>query len=310
MIEGYATLGGPSVKCRHCEAFMWKEERANKAVTKKPADFSICCKKGQIKFPKSPKTPSYLWQLYNDPKKGNHFKKLIRIYNSLFAFTSTGGKVDMSINNGRGPYVYRLNGQNHHVFGSLIPEDGNSPKFCQLYIYDTENELTNRMHWVELNGGCQVDEEIVSDLMKMLDENNELVKRFRIARDRFKNSGIVDLEIILKVCRSQSGRENNIGSSDEVAGIMVGEKEETEESRDIIIQAKGGSFQRVTNVHPKLMVLQYPLLFPTGEDGYHKNIPYAETEANRGKTRHLCSMKDFYTYKLHVRHNEGMAIIL
>lgn len=89
---------------------MWKEERTNKTVTKRAAEFSICCKKGQIKLPRNPKTPDCLWKLYNDPKKGNHFKKCCRIYNSMFAFTSSGGKVDHSINNGRGPYVYRLNG--------------------------------------------------------------------------------------------------------------------------------------------------------------------------------------------------------
>lgn len=284
---------------------MWKEERCNKNVTKGIPIFSICCKKGQIVLPKNPRTPSYLWQLYNDPVKGKHFKKCSRIYNSIFAFTSTGGKVDHSINNGRGPYVYRLNGQNHHVFGSLIPDDGTNPKFCQLYIYDTENELSNRMRWVDLNDDHNVDSEIVENLMRMFDEKNELVKRFRIARDRYKESGIVDLEIVLKVCRAENGRENNFGPSDEVAGIMIGDQEETEECRDIVIQAKSGKFQRVTNVHPKLMALQYPLLFPTGEDGYHKDIEYAQTSENRGKTRHKCSMKDFYCYRLHVRHNQG-----
>ncbi|XP_074373685.1 uncharacterized protein LOC141714035 [Apium graveolens] len=303
----YATLGGPYVKCNHCDAFMWKEERANKSVTRGTPVFSICCKKGQIRLPENPNTPSFLWQLYNDPKKGKHFKKCSKIYNAMFAFTSTGGKVDHSVNNGRGPYVYRLNGQNHHVFGSLISNEGKTPKFCQLYIYDTDNEISNRMQWIDLNDGDKIDQEIVRGLLKMFDENNELVKRFRIARDRFKESGIVDLEIILKVCRSQSGRENNIGPSDEVAGIMVGEQEETEECRDIIIQAKAGGFQRVTNVHPKLMALQYPILFPTGEDGYHKDIYYAETEENKGKTRHMCSMKDFYSYRLHIRHNQGMS---
>ena len=63
----------------------------------------------------------------------------------MFAFTSTGGKVDhWSINRGRAPYVYHLNGQNHHVFGTLIPDDGQDPKFCQLNIYDTEHEVQNK----------------------------------------------------------------------------------------------------------------------------------------------------------------------
>ncbi|KAL8091423.1 hypothetical protein AgCh_033877 [Apium graveolens] len=43
----YATLGGPSVNCRHCGALMWKEERVNKGVTKGTPIFSICYKKGE-----------------------------------------------------------------------------------------------------------------------------------------------------------------------------------------------------------------------------------------------------------------------
>ena len=120
---------------------MLKEERVNKSVTKGSPIFSRCCAKGQIKLPKENPTPSFIWQLCNDKQKSQKFKDGIRLYNSLFAFTSTGGKVDNSINNGGAPYVYRLNGQNHHVFGSLIPNNGDDPKFCQLYIYDTEHEF-------------------------------------------------------------------------------------------------------------------------------------------------------------------------
>ena len=38
-----------------------------------------------------------------------------------------------------------LNGQNFHKIGSLLPVEGRLPKFSQLYIYDTQNEISNRM---------------------------------------------------------------------------------------------------------------------------------------------------------------------
>ncbi|KAK1404907.1 hypothetical protein POM88_004512 [Heracleum sosnowskyi] len=235
-IPGYVSLGPPSVKCEFCQAYMWKEERVNKNSKHGKPIFSLCCRKGQINLPKAPPTPSYLWQLYNDPKKGPLFRKCSRMYNSMFSFTSTGGNIDHSVNNGCGPYVYRLNGQNHHVFGSLIPNDGETPKFCQLYIYDTENEVSNRMQWMDIDDNDKINSEIVEGLMKMLDYTNELVKEFRVARDRFKDSPYVDLKIVLKVCRSQSGRENNIGLSNEVAAIMVGGVEDPSASRDIILE--------------------------------------------------------------------------
>lgn len=180
----------------------------------------------------------------------------------FFAFTSSGGNVDHSINTGRGPYIYRLNGQNHHVFGQLIPNDGETPKFCQLYIYDTGNEVNNRLRWVNAADEQVVNAEIVEGLIKMLDETNELCKEFRMARDHFEMNDVVDLKVELKVCRAQSGRENHISASDDVAGIMVGGTDTTTPNRDIIVKTHMDSLQRVSYIHPKLMSLQYPLLSP------------------------------------------------
>lgn len=302
--KGYVSLGPPTEVCNHCHAILWKEERVNKNVKHGRPEFSICCSKGQIRLPKTPPTP-YLMQIYNDPQRGNKFKRLIRLYNSMFAFTSMGGKVDHSINNGRAPYIYRLNGQNHHVFGTLIPDDGGTPKFCQLYIYDTENEVQNRMAWVSVEDGETVDTETVQGLLQMLDESNELVKYFRMARDRFKEQPVQDLKIVMKVSRAVTGRENFIGPSNEVGVIMVGDLENTCGERDIIIDCKSKGLTRISDIHPKLMALQYPLLFPTGEDGYHDDIPYVQNEQNKGKKRKRITQKEFYSYKLHVRYDEG-----
>lgn len=57
-----------------------------------------------------------------------------------------GGKIDHSINSrGGGPYSFVLSGQNHHLIGSLLPPPGNPPVYAQLYIYDTDNEVSNRI---------------------------------------------------------------------------------------------------------------------------------------------------------------------
>ena len=39
----------------------------------------------------------------------------------MFSFTSIGGKIDTSMNNGSTPPQFILNGQNYHRFGSLLP---------------------------------------------------------------------------------------------------------------------------------------------------------------------------------------------
>ncbi|XP_074351697.1 uncharacterized protein LOC141690835 [Apium graveolens] len=282
VVEEYALLGSPDVQCSHCHAWMWKEERANKGV------------KNGI-------------PLLTDKDKSKQYTDGICLFNSIFAFTSTGGKVDNSVNNGGAPYVYRLNRQNHHLFGSLIPPKGDDPKLCQLYIYDTANEVNNRLEWVNVADGDTIDAEIVEGLIKMLDETNELVKEFRLARDRFENEGVRDLEIILKVSRADSDRENHVGTSDEVDGIMVGDVDEIDGSRDIIIHSKIKGLERISDIHPKLMALQYPLLFPHGGDGFHKKIPFGKAEKGSNKQREMISQKEYYSYKFQVRTNEGIT---
>ena len=59
-----------------------------------------------------------------------------------------GGKIDHSINTGGAPPVFRLNGQNHHLIGSLLPVEGAPPKLTQLYVYDITNEVANRIQAV------------------------------------------------------------------------------------------------------------------------------------------------------------------
>lgn len=58
----------------------------------------------------------------------------------MFSMTSFGANVDENVNDNLGPYVFRVSGQISHKIGSLSPD----PRFLQLYLFDTENEVENR----------------------------------------------------------------------------------------------------------------------------------------------------------------------
>ena len=83
-----------------------------------------------------------------DPKRKD-FIKNIHAYNMIFAITSLGGKINSSKNQGLGPNVFHMHGQNYHMMGSLLPACGNEPKFVQLYIYDTEHEVSNKIRAIK-----------------------------------------------------------------------------------------------------------------------------------------------------------------
>src|SRR5487761_1144500 len=80
----------------------------------------------------------------NDPVSKS-FQKNIRLYNNALAMTSVGRQLDRSVNEGRGPYVFKLHGELIHRVGSLLPPEGDAPIFAQLYIYDTDVAWNHRM---------------------------------------------------------------------------------------------------------------------------------------------------------------------
>lgn len=125
---------------------MWFEERVQKRFKARCPRFSLCCKQGRVTLPLYNPPPEILYDLFHKrDRRGKFFLANIRSFNSMFAFTSMGGKIDKSMNNGGGPPVFVINGENYHQIGSLLPLPDNEPKFAQLYIHDTENEVSNRM---------------------------------------------------------------------------------------------------------------------------------------------------------------------
>lgn len=145
----YKDIGDPSYNCEYCGAMFWFQERMNKAVVRGTPRYSLCCSQGKIRLPPPSIPPSGIQNLFfGQGDKSKHFLQHIRSYNSMFSFTSMGGRVDRSVNTGSGPPTFRLSGQNYHLIGSLLPQHGERPHFSQLYIYDTENEISNRIHAV------------------------------------------------------------------------------------------------------------------------------------------------------------------
>jgi hypothetical protein len=114
-----------------------------------------------------------------------HLFDHIRQYNSMFAMTSMGAKVIDSINDGHGPYVFKISGQVCHIIGSMILTPGSRPEYAQLYLFDTEHEVSNRINIVSSSRTAfHVNEIIVQSLIQMLDLYNPIIRLFQTAREK------------------------------------------------------------------------------------------------------------------------------
>ncbi|KAH7653509.1 DNA helicase protein [Dioscorea alata] len=213
-----------------------------------------------------------------DISKSTSNPKFNIIYNSLFQFTSLGGIVDNSINQRPGPYVFKLSGQNYHRIGSLLPFAGQTSKFAQLYMIESDAELDCRMSCFQFNDGIQgLDNDIVCGLRHMLDEYNEIVKVFRSARE--VHMQFRELPVRIKLIANRNKKDHNYSAPlvPEIAALIVGDIGNNDQGRDIIVEHKQEGLKRISDLHPLFMPLQYPLLFPYGEDCFHLNIPYEES---------------------------------
>ena len=59
----------------------------------------------------------------------------------------------------------------------------------------------------------------------------------------------------------------------------------SDRGRDVIIEHYHDGLQRISDLHPSFMQLEYPLLFPYGEACFHLTIPYAESPVNEISTK-------------------------
>lgn len=137
----YMDLGSCNEVCEFCGALFWFEERVKSVRRGLRLRYNGCCKGGRaiLQYPVSP--PDLLRNLMGSV----NFLSNIRAYNSMFSMTSFGATVDESINEGSGPYVFKVSGQVCHWVGSLCPVDSERPRFLQMYMYDCENEIANRV---------------------------------------------------------------------------------------------------------------------------------------------------------------------
>ncbi|KAK9682709.1 hypothetical protein RND81_10G090900 [Saponaria officinalis] len=293
--------------------FGTKKGKRKQRETTNP-EFNLCCQGGQVQTPLL-KSPPPLLDILLDPTRGQksrNFREKIRMYNSIFAFTSMGGKIVKTLNNGTAPYAFRISGQNYHLMGSLVPSNGKTPKFLQLYFYDTDNEVKNRMSALdgdENSNFVGLNENLVEDLIKMLEENNEPVKVFRMARDRFKEDDMIPIRVKLLGDRSKDSREYNLPTVSEIAVLIIGDLEDTVGYRDIIVEHKGKGTQQIDETHPSFMAMQYPLLFSYGEDGYKEKISYRECSERPNKKRKYCSMCEYCAYRIQQRRTERSALL-
>lgn len=205
------------------------------------------------------------------------FRTYIRTYNNHFAFTSLGVKADANLSKrNNGVYTFRVQGQVYHFLNDLLSESNNA-KNLQLYFHDTEHELQNRLACCPRL--CELTlEKCINSL-----QQNPYACFFRNLKEL---SQLDDYRIILKTIPSQDQRVYNKPTVSQVAALWVEGIENGEEGRrDIQVRTHTNQSRKIEYYFGCYDPLQYPLMFPRGEVGWHQGIPKKNDNQTRKRGR-------------------------
>ncbi|KAL7238260.1 hypothetical protein ACSBR2_004375 [Camellia fascicularis] len=182
-------------------------------------------------------------------------------------------------------YTFRAQGQIYHYINSL--ESPNiTPKYLQLYFFDTDHELQHRSQL-----SPQLHPTIIQTIMNILSQN-PYVQFLHSLKD-------IDIDeeqnIVIGTNANLDQRMYNAPTTSQVLAIWVEEESASNKTRDIIIHRKSGGRQRILHYYGCYDPLQYPLLFPYGEIGWHRASQLATTS----QPPILC--RAYYCYLLQIR---------
>ena len=159
------------------------------------------------------------------------------------------------------------------------------------------------------SGDDGIDRGIVDEIRRILDVVNPFVKQYRCAATHIANNPSSNFKLCLLSSRRHDGRLYNTPSASEVAALIVGDIDMSFNVRDIIVESKYGPPKRINELHASYLPLQYPLLFPYGEDGYRDDVKHSDDILFSTRKRKRVSIREFFAFRLMVRQHE-MSLLL
>jgi len=257
----------------------------------------MCCLQGQVSLPPFPPWPPELRQAYTD----RDFVSKIRQYNSALALTSVSINIEDRAVQGSGPNAFRIHGSLHHLMGSLIPPEGLQPSYAQLYIYDPE-EATNIRTSRRGNEGLNRDTlRTLHDMLYRCHPYASLYKQaYQVMREKPPEQH-TDVRARIHFQQGTDGRRYNLPTANEIAVIIPGDgSEEVSDKRDIVLRLQGGQLQRISQLSHAYSTLHYVLLFPSGEEGWHLDIPLNVNDRGQQRAKKVTQLL-YYAFRLHPR---------
>ncbi|XP_046745540.1 uncharacterized protein LOC124410885 [Diprion similis] len=279
-------IGTMDTLCSHCGAKHFIAEK----ITNKGLSFNDCCSHGEVSLETLPKPPSILYNLFNGSHpKSTYFYEHIRSYNNSFSFASFNANLFDFANRRPGPYCFKIQGQIYYQINTaLYPDSNEYPTFGQLFIIDPNEAIEFRCH-----ENSRLDPEIAGSLDMMMRESNIFAESYQMMGIELQNQQAAmitnnevqpELQLLFTLKPGMDRGRNNFQRTNEVAVVFSTMVDgEIPESYVTVRNKTTKTLQYVSSMDPNVEPWIYPLLYPFGTRGWHRDLPCVNK--NRRVTR-------------------------
>jgi len=147
----------------------------------------------------------------------------------------------------------------------------------QIYILDTAEQLN-----VRRTNNNNLDPVVIDNLQTMLLDSYPYIGQYRHAYELIKEKPAdeqQEVTIRLHVNLQQDQRTHNLPTAEEIA-VIIPKKGvyHALDNRYMVLRARGGRLECISQNSPSYAALHYVLLFPKGENGWHPRIPIRDAQ--------------------------------
>ena len=283
-------IGPMTAICTDCGARKWKSETP-----------SLCCNNGKVVLETFPQPPELIKKLLtSDTAEARLFRENIRPFNNALALSSI--KVtERKFKNGYNPSVI-YEGKVQQIFGPLQPEDGEQPRFAQLYVVDPATQHTMRVNNMSLPTHLkpkQIDviTQTMKNLQQLINDVNPFVKDLLHVYE-IPDSELIDGKLIIS-CKERPKdahpRTYNTQQSFSEVTVLTNSV-----PSDLVLRKRGGGLEFIYDLHPAAQPLHFVLLFPYGTKGYSEFMKHKDKDQTK-----RVSPREYFSYHLNMRNLEA-----
>ena len=186
--------------------------------------------------------------------------------------TSEGVKINNSVTRQLGPYCFKIQGELYYLTGALFSYADQTLMYIQIYILDIAEQLNIRRA-----NNNNLDPVVINNIQTMLLDSHPYIGQYhyvyKLIRGKPANEQ-QEVRIRLHIDLQHDQQTHNLSTAKEIA-VIISEKRVhyAINNRNMVLQARGGQLEHISQNSPLYATLHYVLLFSKEENGQYPRIP-------------------------------------